>query len=238
MKILAGPNEGRLWSVASRKAFLTGAFERSRVEAIQRLAMGVEQAWDVGASLGYISLVLADCVGPEGRVTAVEPNRSNLWYLRHHLAWNHITNCSVLAAAITEEPGETRFNPRSSGTGYVARDETTGTYAVPATTFDEMIESSGAEPGFVKIDIDLNYVDCFAQADKLLGYENLIMLVATNCSESIHAKCKRRFEGYDLEVIEPRRCTQGSFHGIESEILVLGPRAKRDAEAIQSFVES
>lgn len=53
----------------------------------RNLARG-ETAYDVGAIYGYYSILLADLVGPGGRVVALEPNPWLHWLLRRNIAVN------------------------------------------------------------------------------------------------------------------------------------------------------
>ena len=63
------PNE-----VIGRHLLHFGLFDLLVTEAILRLADSGELAADVGANVGYMSVVLADAVGPTGRVFAFEPH--------------------------------------------------------------------------------------------------------------------------------------------------------------------
>jgi FkbM family methyltransferase len=59
---------------------------------------------DVGAHVGYFSVLAARCVGPDGAVFAVEPEARNLWLLRANLARNGCTNAVVVPSAAHSTP--------------------------------------------------------------------------------------------------------------------------------------
>jgi FkbM family methyltransferase len=66
---------------------------------------------DVGANIGYFSLLAAACVGPQGRVIAFEPNPANCDLLRRSLAANGFgAVIDVHAAAVAEEKGRIHFS--------------------------------------------------------------------------------------------------------------------------------
>lgn len=94
--ILSGPNQSLWWSLATSRRFLTGRFERTRVDAVADLIRPCECFWDVGAHQGYVALLASRRVTPSGSVYAFEPFPKNLWYLRHHVAWNRLRNITVL----------------------------------------------------------------------------------------------------------------------------------------------
>jgi len=60
---------------------------------------------DVGANLGYFTVVGASSVGPAGRVISFEPARRNLEYLKRNVAINQMANIQVLAYALWDGPG-------------------------------------------------------------------------------------------------------------------------------------
>lgn len=234
MRIKAGPNAGYLWSIATRRAFLTGNFERSRMDAIQALAKGRQGAWDIGASLGYVTLTLSRSIAA-GPLVAIEPNKTNLWYLKAHLRWNGVQNCQVLQSAVSENRGTAKFNPRSSGTGFVTTQPDSRAYEVESLTLDDLL--SFGIPEFVKIDIDHKYVDCLSGAAELLALPNLVLLIATNGAASIHSSIAERLAGAGLRVIEPDRCRLGQ-KGIEPELLALGRESLVEQDVIDQFIRS
>lgn len=61
---------------------------------------------DVGANIGYFSLLAAKQVGPTGRVLAFEPVPSICQRLRQNLAANAATNVEVMPIALSESSGE------------------------------------------------------------------------------------------------------------------------------------
>ena len=59
--------------------------------------------YDVGANIGYFTIIGARLVGPSGRVVAVEPQPEALRRLRHNLALNGFDNVTVIEAAVADE---------------------------------------------------------------------------------------------------------------------------------------
>jgi FkbM family methyltransferase len=68
--------------------YLLGAFERSTVKTLQRLAVPGSVIFDIGANIGAHTLGLARSVGPAGRVFAFEPSDFAFSKLKRNLALN------------------------------------------------------------------------------------------------------------------------------------------------------
>jgi FkbM family methyltransferase len=74
------------------------------------LARTLRRGWhclDVGANHGYYTLVMADAVGPEGRVVPVEPTPRLAELLRETLDVNGFPHVAVAQQAATDTAGET-----------------------------------------------------------------------------------------------------------------------------------
>jgi FkbM family methyltransferase len=64
---------------------------------------------DVGANLGYYTLLGARLVGPSGRVIGVEPNSENFRLILRSLELNDFSNVTLLPLALAEETGWAYF---------------------------------------------------------------------------------------------------------------------------------
>jgi FkbM family methyltransferase len=64
---------------------------------------------DVGAHIGYFTLLAAHCVGPAGRVYAVEPNPSAFAALKAHLEANRVATIEARMLALAEADGTLRL---------------------------------------------------------------------------------------------------------------------------------
>jgi FkbM family methyltransferase len=80
--------------------YLLGAFERSTVKALQRLAVPGSVVFDIGANIGAHTLGLARSVGPAGRVFAFEPSDFAFSKLKRNLALNPALESQTLAHQI------------------------------------------------------------------------------------------------------------------------------------------
>ncbi|MDD3802074.1 MAG: FkbM family methyltransferase [Desulfuromonas sp.] len=84
-----------------------GQFESVETDLCRRLLVSGDRVLDVGANIGYYSLLFATLVGVEGQVTAVEPDPGNLQLLRRNLARNASARAvQVCTCALSSQTGD------------------------------------------------------------------------------------------------------------------------------------
>ncbi|MBU8539132.1 FkbM family methyltransferase [Falsiroseomonas tokyonensis] len=111
----------------------------------QRLKPGMQVA-EVGASLGFHTLVMAEAVGAGGHIHSFEPYPKVLPLLRRTIAANHLhSRVTLREMAVLHEPGEVRFaaDPEQTGSAHlaiaVAAANYTEGFAVPAVRLDDAL---------------------------------------------------------------------------------------------------
>jgi FkbM family methyltransferase len=122
---------------------------------------------DVGANIGFFTVLASILVGPTGRVVAFEPGADNLVRLRANLAHNDCQNVTVIEKAVTNQVGEIEFfiNTQNAGgnalwdisqwPGYVEENGVPMHVTVPATTLDaEWAQLGLPTPKVIKIDVE------------------------------------------------------------------------------------
>ena len=113
-------------------------------------------AFDLGANIGYITLIMADMVGKNGHVYAVEPDPRNFVILEKNIRLNNYTErVSTYQTAISNRNGTCRFfHSKSSNLGSLcATGNTNGVIDVAVQTGDEFF-SDKVLPDFIKMDIE------------------------------------------------------------------------------------
>jgi FkbM family methyltransferase len=95
---------------------------------------------DVGANVGYFTVLASQAVGEHGRVVAVEPERRNLRLLARNVRANRCRNVRVIRAAAWETAGmlTLRRNPDNAGDHQTHPDE--GGELVSAVALDDVLE--------------------------------------------------------------------------------------------------
>lgn len=119
---------------------------------------------DVGAHIGYYTLLTSALVGPQGSVTSFEPTPSTLSVLRENAARR--TNTTVVPAAVWSEYDELVFHDH--GLGYSAYNSAfqarlpeavrvrlpSNELKVEAVSLDDYVREHGITADFVKIDAE------------------------------------------------------------------------------------
>ena len=131
----------------------------------QFVARRVQRGWtaiDVGANVGYYSLLLADLVGPEGHVFAVEPNPALTPLLRRSVALNgfaqRTTVCEVAAGSPDDRFTRLMIPDRSPGQSALVADPDLAmpdciNLEVPIATLDSLV-GPGRRVDFIKLDAE------------------------------------------------------------------------------------
>ncbi|WP_158292264.1 FkbM family methyltransferase [Paracraurococcus ruber] len=147
-------------SIASH-LMLEGRWEPWIEAAIRPLVRPGMRAVDAGANFGYFTLLLADWVGPTGRVHAFEANPGLVAKLRKSIAVNGYDSLvQVEEAALHAEPAalQFRFNHEFSGGGSVQPGHHGGPWrmhelTVRGSTLDQHLANVPAVQ-FIKLDVE------------------------------------------------------------------------------------
>ncbi len=202
LRIRSGPLEGRKWKASSGIRFIKGTYEPKNVEAIQKTVREDDIAYDVGAHVGYFSVLMGDIVGSGGKVIAFEPRGLNLGYLQKHVSVNNCDNVKIVSKAVGDHSGHAKLETRTgSGTGYISD---TGDEDVEITSIDELVESGALPaPTFLKIDVEGGEMAVLRGARKVIERQRPRMILATHGDE-IDAECRAllREWNYDMQDID------------------------------------
>jgi FkbM family methyltransferase len=110
---------------------------------------------DVGAHIGYFTIIMSLLVGKGGRVFAFEPEPCNFDLLRTNLTLNGVHNVTVESKAISDRAGRAGLHLSGDNTGdhrlYGSRLERK-VHAVDTVALDDYFENMGEPVHFVKID--------------------------------------------------------------------------------------
>jgi FkbM family methyltransferase len=198
--ILAGPNRGFLWRVgAADHGCWLGSYEHEMQQALWRARVPGATVLDLGANVGFYTLLLSRAVGIAGQVIAFEPDRRNAACLRLHTRLNHISNVHVVVGAAAARRGTVTFSPGPTHT--TGRVVSTGHgRAVNAYRLDDLVFGGGMQvPALVKMDIEGGEADALAGAGELLAAQRTIWFVAMHSREQAEA-CAAAFRCHNYRL--------------------------------------
>jgi FkbM family methyltransferase len=153
--------------------YFEGGGELEVQEALQQHLRPGMTFYDVGANIGFFSLLAARIVGDTGRVVAFEADPEVAGRLREHVERNALKWIAVEEKAVWWEAQTVFFartDPATSpdrGLGHVVPADSADTIKVNAVSLDEYA-SSHAAPDFLKCDVEGAEVEVFRGALRLL----------------------------------------------------------------------
>lgn len=161
LRVWSGPLRGAYLRTPrlSRLSFALGTYQRHVALALQAHARPSTVAYDLGAHIGYFSIVLSRCVGPSGRVFAFEPDQTNVRALQRNLESSGASNVGVVPMVVSDTSGSVVFAAfEFSSVSHIATPRTPGDASlidVPSTTLDDFVYRDGnPPPSLMKIDVE------------------------------------------------------------------------------------
>jgi len=117
--------------------------------------------FDIGANLGFFTLLMSRLVGERGNVYAFEPYPSAAEMLRKHLQLNHMTNVRVVEKGVSDKAGNTVLRVPDYGKNHSMasicwhkQDATAVENKVEMLAIDESDEFKNCNPVFIKVDVE------------------------------------------------------------------------------------
>lgn len=155
-----GPAAGRLFCpAAAEPGYATGENELPVQETLATLLRGGDVFFDVGANVGFMTVVGACLVGERGRVFAFEPVLSNVAVIRRNLKLNHLEQVEICAKAVSDRSGHEQLvlARYSGGAALAVADappDAIGSIDVPVISIDDFVAAGAPAPDVVKIDVE------------------------------------------------------------------------------------
>jgi FkbM family methyltransferase len=198
VRILQGGLRGDRWVAGSSShGCWLGSYEAAKQRKIMELVRPGMVCWDVGANVGFYTLLLAKLAGAEGRVYAFEPLPANLELLQRHVEINSYRNVRIFKSALGNFDGAARFDlGPSNSMGHMAAG---GPLQVSCSRADTLLAAGEVEaPDVIKIDVE------GAEADVLRGAcgsmkKHPVILLATH-GESPHRACLELLAAFGYKV--------------------------------------
>lgn len=189
MLIQNGRLKGRRWLRLMRThndEYVSGAYEESVQDCLASVLTTDQVFYDIGANVGFFSLLAATIVGCHGRVVSIEPHPLTAGQLVRQMRVNGY-DATVLKVALSDYEGTGTFDDSAPSVMASLKANTDGpTITVPVTTLDN-ISKSFRTPDVIKIDVEGEELQVLDGARHLLEEHHPTLIVELHSSAIVHA---------------------------------------------------
>ena len=178
----------------SEKDYWLGTYEPDLQDAASQLFLPGMVVHDIGANIGYISLMAARLVKGNGHVYSFEALPGNVERLKTNIDLNNLTGqITAIHAAVTDQTGEAVFLAHESGAmgkakGSAGREEHyAAELRVPAIAIDDFVYQQGnPPPQVVKIDIEGGEGMALRGMERILRETRPVYMIELHGQEAAH----------------------------------------------------
>ena len=146
-------------------------YEPFETELVHQLVGKGDKVLDVGANIGYYTLIFARQVGACGRVFAFEPDPANFALLKKNVESNGYKNVVLVNAALSDQSGRLKLYLCDENRGdhrIYPSAENRQAIEIPAITADLCVGDQAGDIRFVKMDVQ------GAEGRVLLGMDRIL----------------------------------------------------------------
>lgn len=162
-----------------------GVWEKYETELIHKLIKPGDIVADIGANIGYYTLIAAKLAGDEGKVYSFEPESNNFELLNKNIKINGYTNCIPVKKALSNKKGEIKLflNSTNLGAHSFIDDRTLnrrgGEVYVQTITLDDYFENEvkSNKIDFIKMDAEGAEGLVISGAHRILKENNVKILM-------------------------------------------------------------
>ena len=156
-------------------------YDKFEVECLKQIIKKGDIVVDLGANIGYYTLILAQLVGKSGHVYAFEPEPSNFEILSKNVKENKHDNVTLVQKAISDKNGKVKLyvskRNLASHRIFDAEDKRKS-IEVDVTTLDEYFQKSKKLVKFIKMDVEGAEGAAISGASKIIqDSKNLVIMM-------------------------------------------------------------
>jgi FkbM family methyltransferase len=194
------------------KDYWLGTYEMDLQTAIRDWVQPGWAVYDLGANIGYISLLLACATGASGQVVAIEALPENVARLKKNIQLNALeARITVLPAAVADQDEPLTFLIGPSGatgkaSGSAGRGmDYEGQLTVMGVSLDSLVYQRGfVAPQLLKIDIEGGEVLALAGMQRLLAETRPVLLLELHGQEAARVTWQLLTgQGYQIHRMQP-----------------------------------
>lgn len=141
----------------SHELLYEGAHEQYETKLFRQFLTEGMTIVDIGANIGYYTLLGAKLVGDKGRVFAFEPEPQNFALLTRNIELNKYRNIVAVRKAVSNKTGKADLflNRQAGAHGFLPdREDVVGVTTVETVSLDGYFEGSESPIDIIKIDVE------------------------------------------------------------------------------------
>ena len=223
-------------------------YEAEEIQLVKRMIKPGMTVVDIGANIGYFTVIFSKLVGENGRVFAFEPEPENLTYLNENIAANQCKNVEVAPIALADKKGQVDFfvpeRTRSTSSMVASNliyEKGAKRISVGTESLDEFLSGKQvSQVDFIKIDVQGAESIVFSGAKQVLSQDHLGLMMEfwPFGMEKAGADVReylQMFERYGFSFYEPRN-TERLLEPVQIDDLLNG-RTYEKRDYINLFLQ-
>lgn len=197
-KIRYGFLKGEKWIISSGYSqYWMGTYESDIAEIFVKFAKKSNIVYDIGAHIGYYTLLASNFIDHSGKIFAFEPLPGNIQILKKHVEINNRSNVVIIEKAVSLKTGEAAFtNCENNVANTICENSPMFKFGksieVKTTALDDLLLTGFlSPPQLIKMDIEGAEFDALRGAEVLLRKHHPTIFLSThNCQNpGVHKKC-------------------------------------------------
>ena len=204
LPIIQGTLKGKKWIKGSSiNGCWLGTYELDKQVLFSKYVKPGMIVYDVGANVGFYTLLSSLLVNEMGKVYSFEPLPLNISTLKKHIELNKLRNVIVTEKAVSNKVSTVKFNfGDNRSAGFISKD---GQIEVDTISIDEFIRQDNPQPDLMKIDIEGAEYEALIGAKELLRRKKPVIFLATH-SDKLREKCLKLLAefGYTISTVDKK----------------------------------
>ena len=174
--------------------------EDNETQILKKLIKKGMSVFDIGANIGYYTLIFSRLVGKNGRVFSFEPDPENFRLLVKNIKVNKFKNITPVQKAVSNKNGKIILYlcQEHKGNHSIIENFAWKKIMVESTTLDSFLRT-GIKPDLIKMDIEgAEYLALLGMKKTLTKNKKIILL--TELSSSVPKQLFNLFKSFGLKV--------------------------------------
>ena len=195
----------------SNQAYATGDNELPVQVAFEKHLDRGGVLYDVGANVGFFSVIGARLVGEEGSVVAFEPVGANARLVRRNAELNGFAKIDVIEKAVSDRSGTgelviAAYSGGSALSTTAPPPDATSAVAVDLITLDEFVDAGHPAPTLVKIDVEGTEIEVLRGMETILRRDRPVVIFEIDDASQ---------NGYDAKLVPSVELIRAAGYDIE-----------------------